>query len=146
MNDQTIGRNRGSSLDWLLNGLIDRVPGSEYAVVLSADGLPLACSSQFGREDAEQLAAIASALHSLARGVGTRFGKGALRQTVVELGGGYLVVIEAGQGTCLALLTAIDADLGLVAYEMNVIVGQVGAQLSAVPRGMPGASYTAAMP
>ncbi|MEV0854472.1 roadblock/LC7 domain-containing protein [Nocardia fluminea] len=146
MNGQVTGRNRGSSLDWLLDGLIDRVPGSEYAVVLSADGLPLARSSQFGREDAEQLAAISSALHSLARGVGARFGKGVLRQTVVELGGGYLVVIEAGQGACLALLAAIDADLGLVAYEMNVIVGQVGAQLSAVPRGLPGASHTTAIP
>ncbi|WP_019925612.1 roadblock/LC7 domain-containing protein [Nocardia sp. BMG111209] len=127
-----------NALDWLLDGLVTRVPGSEHALVLSADGLPLAHSKSLGREDSEHLAAIASALHSLARGVGERFDKGELQQTVVELARGYLVVTEAGQGTCLALLAEIDADLGLIAYEVNVILGQVGEQLSAMPRGAAG--------
>lgn len=126
-----------NTLDWLLDGLVDRVPGAEQAMVLSVDGLALARSSGLNQEDAEHLAAIASAIHSLARGVGTRFAKGALHQTVVELDHGYLIVTEAGQGACLALLAAVDADLGLVAYEMNVIVGQVGAALSASPRSAP---------
>lgn len=133
MND-AMSQTGSTTLDWLLDELVNRVPGSEHAMVLSADGLPLARSNGLGREDAEHLAAIASALHSLARGVGTRFNKGALQQTVVELDGGYLVVTEAGQGAHLALLASIDADLGLVAYEMNVIVGQVGERLSALPR------------
>ncbi|MGV9482856.1 roadblock/LC7 domain-containing protein [Gordonia aichiensis] len=65
-NDATMqGR---QTLDWVLDGLIDRTPGSEHALVLSADGLPLARSSALTREDAEHLAAMASALHSLARG------------------------------------------------------------------------------
>jgi predicted regulator of Ras-like GTPase activity (Roadblock/LC7/MglB family) len=128
-----------NALNWLLDGLVNRVPGSEHALVLSADGLPLARSKSLDREDGEHLAAIASALHSLARGVGERFRKGTLQQTVVELAKGYLVVTEAGQGTCLALLAAIDADLGLVAYEVNVILEQVGEQLSAMPRGASGA-------
>jgi predicted regulator of Ras-like GTPase activity (Roadblock/LC7/MglB family) len=128
-----------TTLDWLVNNLVERVPGSEHAVVLSADGLSLARSRNLGREDAEHLAAIASALHSLARGVGSRFDKGQLRQTVVELAKGYVVVTEAGQGACLAVLAEIDADLGLVAYEMNVIVGQVGDQLTAMPRRSAGA-------
>lgn len=128
-----------ASLDWLLDGLINRVPGSERAVVLSADGLAVGRSSGLSREDAEHLAAIASALHSLARGVGSRFDKGKLRQTVIELAGGYLIVTEAGQGACLAVLTKVDAELGLVAYEMNVIVGQVRDQLTAMPRTAQGA-------
>ncbi|MGQ4619469.1 roadblock/LC7 domain-containing protein [Nocardia sp. R7R-8] len=130
-----------STLDWLLGNLVSRAPGSEHAVVLSSDGLPLARSHGLGREDAEHLAAMASALHSLARGVGTRFDKGGLRQTVVELAGGYLIVIEAGFGACLALLASIDADLGLVAYEMNVIVGQVRDHLSASPRMESGSQH-----
>lgn len=134
MQNETMFQASSSTLDWLLDGLVNRVPASEHAIVLSADGLPLASSNGLGREDAEHLAAIASALHSLARGVGGRFDKGALHQTVIELAGGYLVVTEAGHGACLALLASIDADLGLVAYEINVIVGQVGEQLSAHPR------------
>lgn len=139
MNNNASVEPKNTTLDWLLDSLINRVPGSERAVVLSADGLAVARSSGLSREDAEHLAAIASAMHSLARGVGSRFDKGQLRQTVIELAGGYLVVTEAGQGACLAVLTKIDADLGLVAYEMNVIVGQVRDQLSAMPRTVPGA-------
>ncbi|RDI55985.1 putative regulator of Ras-like GTPase activity (Roadblock/LC7/MglB family) [Nocardia mexicana] len=122
------------SLDWLMNNLVDRISGAECAVVLSADGLPVAGSDGLGRDQVEHLAAIASALHSLGRGIGTHFGKGLLQQTMIELEHGYLVVTEAGHGSCLALLTGGDADLGLVGYEMNVIVGQVRDQLSAAPR------------
>ncbi|MGW4124658.1 roadblock/LC7 domain-containing protein [Nocardia sp. NPDC004711] len=145
MNNDAQVHNR-SALDWLLDGLVNRLPGAEHALVLSADGLSLARSVGLDSEDAEHLAAIGSALHSLARGAGTRFGKGALQQTVVELSAGYLVVTEAGQGACLALLADIEADLGLVAYEINVIVGQVGEQLSATPRSTPGALRTPWVP
>ncbi|MDR7166896.1 putative regulator of Ras-like GTPase activity (Roadblock/LC7/MglB family) [Nocardia kruczakiae] len=123
-----------AGLDWILDKLVSRVSGAEGAVVLSADGLPMAGSGGLGRENVEHLAAIASALHSLARGVGSHFGKGELHQTVIELELGFLVVTEAGNGACLALLADIEADLGLIAYEMNVIIGQVREHLSAVPR------------
>ncbi|MFE3054131.1 roadblock/LC7 domain-containing protein [Nocardia sp. NPDC059239] len=117
-------------MDWLLDGLVDRVPGAENAVALSTDGLPLAASRGLDREQTEHLAAMGSALYSLGRGVGMRFGKGALQQTVIELDQGYLVVTSAGFGTCLALLADLSADLGMIAYELNVIVGQVRDQLS----------------
>ncbi len=135
MNDDMMVRHApAGALDWLLTNLVNSTSGAECAVVLSADGLALAGSDGIDREDVEHLAAMASALHSLARGVGTRFAKGGLHQTVVELELGYLLVTEAGHGACLALLADIDADLGLIAYEMNVIVGQVRDQLSAAPR------------
>ncbi|WP_062997031.1 roadblock/LC7 domain-containing protein [Nocardia mikamii] len=122
-----------AGLDWILDKLVSRVSGAEGAVVLSADGLPMA-GSGLGRDNVEHLAAIASALHSLARGVGSHFGKGELHQTVIELELGFLVVTEAGNGACLALLADIESDLGLIAYEMNVIIGQVREHLSTVAR------------
>ncbi|MEV6060943.1 roadblock/LC7 domain-containing protein [Nocardia asteroides] len=136
MNNEADAASR-TTLDWVANGLVERTPGSEHALVFSSDGLPLARSRSMTREDAEHLAAMGSALHSLARGVGHRFDKGGLQQTVVELEQGYLVVTEAGFGACLALMASIDADLGLLAYEMNVMVGQVRDQLSAAPRAFP---------
>jgi len=69
--------------------------------------------------------------------VGTQFRKGAVLQTVIELEYGYLLVTEAGTGACLALLASGSADLGMMAYEMNVIVQQVGLSLSAGPRQLP---------
>lgn len=123
-----------NELDWLLDDLIGRLAGAESAVVLSSDGLLIGRSRVLGREHAEHLSAMASAFQSLARGVGTQFGKGNVRQSVIELDLGFLIVTAAGRGACLALLAAEDADLAMVAYEMNVLVQQVGTTLASAPR------------
>jgi hypothetical protein len=44
------------------------------------------------------------------------------RQTIIEMESGFLLVTAAGSGTCLAVIAGPDADLGLVAYEMAVLV------------------------
>lgn len=137
MNNDLIAAGRRGELNWLLDDLVKRLAGAEKAVALSDDGLLLGRSASVDRESAEHLAAMASAFQSLSRGVGTTFGKGPVQQVVVELDTGYLVVTEGGEGACLALLSSADADLGMVAYEMNVIVQQVGSTLSAGPRALP---------
>lgn len=123
-----------SELNWLLDDLVDRVVGAQRAVVLSADGLLVGRSRDLSREDGEHLSAMSSAFQSLARGVGRHFGGGNVRQTVVELEHAFLVVTAAGQGACLALVAAADADMGMIAYEMNLLVKQVGSYLIAAPR------------
>jgi predicted regulator of Ras-like GTPase activity (Roadblock/LC7/MglB family) len=137
MNNDVLAMARKGGLNWLLDDLVRRLAGAEKAVALSADGLLLGRSASVDRESAEHLAAMASAFQSLSRGVGTTFGKGLVLQTIVELEDGYLVVTEGGEGACLALLASMTADLGIVAYEMNVIVQQVGSTLSASPRLLP---------
>jgi predicted regulator of Ras-like GTPase activity (Roadblock/LC7/MglB family) len=122
------------NLDWLLDDLVDRVVGAEHAIVLSADGLLLGGSRGLASQDAEHLSAVASAFQSLARGTGRHFGGGEVRQTVVEMEHSYLFVTAAGAGACLAVLAAEDADVGLVAYEMNLRVKRVGQFLTAAPR------------
>jgi predicted regulator of Ras-like GTPase activity (Roadblock/LC7/MglB family) len=121
-------------LDWLLDDLLVRLPGAERAIVLSSDGLLIGRSGNLDRDDAEHLSAVASGFQSLARGTGRHFGGGAVRQTVVEMEFSFLVVTAAGTGACLALLAAVDADMGMVAYEMNLLVKRVGVYLSTQPR------------
>jgi predicted regulator of Ras-like GTPase activity (Roadblock/LC7/MglB family) len=115
---------------WLVNDLVGRVAHVQEAVVLSADGLLLAASGGLDREDAEHLSAVASGLHGLARGAGRRFGGGAIRQTIIEMDSGFLFVTAGGQGACLAVLAAEEADVGLIAYEMAMLVTRVGQHLS----------------
>lgn len=126
--------NAADNLDWLLDDLADRVVGAVHAIVLSADGLLLGRSRGLSPEDAEHLSALASAFQSLARGTGRHFGGGDVRQTVVEMENSYLFVTAAGAGACLAVLATEDADVGLVAYEMNLRVKRVGQFLTAAPR------------
>ncbi|RKS04458.1 putative regulator of Ras-like GTPase activity (Roadblock/LC7/MglB family) [Nocardiopsis sp. Huas11] len=122
------------NLDWLLDDLVDRVVGAAHAIVLSSDGLLLGGSRGLASQDAEHLSAVASAFQSLARGTGRHFGGGEVRQTVVEMEHSYLFVTAAGAGACLAVLATEDADVGLVAYEMNLRVKRVGQFLTAAPR------------
>ncbi|GAA3003206.1 MULTISPECIES: roadblock/LC7 domain-containing protein [Streptosporangium] len=124
-----------SELSWLLDDLTQRVPGIRHAIVLSSDGLAMGGSRQLTREDAEHLSAISAGSHSLALGAGRHFGLGGVRQTIIELEGGFLFVTAAGQGARLAVLAAGDAELGMVTYEMALLVKRVGEHLSAQPRG-----------
>ncbi|MGH3875646.1 MAG: roadblock/LC7 domain-containing protein [Actinophytocola sp.] len=123
-----------SELDWLLNELVKRVAGVDRAVVLSADGLLIGRSGNISDADGEHLSAVASAFQSLARGTGRHFGGGQVRQTLVEMDHAYLFVTAAGHGACLALLAEETADVGMIAYEMNLMVKRVGAVLTARPR------------
>ncbi|MFP3986428.1 roadblock/LC7 domain-containing protein [Streptomyces sp. E11-3] len=125
---------RSGELDWLLDDLVVRVGEVRHAVVLSNDGLAVGASSALRREDAEHLAAVASGFHSLAKGAGRHFGAGGVRQTMVEMDDGFLFVAAAGDGSCLAVLTVVHADIGLIAYEMARLVKRVGEHLYTPPR------------
>ncbi|WP_371681362.1 roadblock/LC7 domain-containing protein [Streptomyces sp. NBC_01276] len=125
---------RSGELDWLLDDLVTRVREVRHAVVLSNDGLAVGSSSALSREDAEHLAAVASGFHSLAKGAGRHFRTGGVRQTMVEMDEGHLFVAAAGDGSCLAVLSAAGADIGLIAYEMARLVKRVGEHLYAPPR------------
>ncbi|HVK19943.1 MAG TPA: roadblock/LC7 domain-containing protein [Actinokineospora sp.] len=122
-------------LNWLLDDLVRRVVGIRHSVVLSADGLLLGRSDDLSKDDSEHLSAMASAFQSLARGTGRQFGGGQVRQTIVEMDHAFLFVTAAGRGACLAVLGEEDADVGMIAYEMNMLVKRVGAHLASAPRG-----------
>ncbi|WP_127546721.1 roadblock/LC7 domain-containing protein [Actinoplanes sp. OR16] len=127
---------QSANLTWLLDDLVERVPTAEQAVVLSADGLMLGASAAMSREDAEHLSAMAAGFQSLAKGASRHFRAGQVRQTVVEMEEAFLFVTAAGQGACLAVLASADADLGLIAYEMAMLVTRVGQIMSAPERSV----------
>jgi predicted regulator of Ras-like GTPase activity (Roadblock/LC7/MglB family) len=122
--------NSDLDLAWLLDDLVSRVWQIKSAVVLSRDGLAVGACASLSREDADHLAAVASGLQSLARGVGQQFGGGQVRQTVIELESAFLFVTAAAEGSCLAVLADAGADVGLVAYEMAVLVKRASHHLS----------------
>lgn len=121
-------------LDWILDGMVKRVTQTRHIVLLSSDGLRIASSQGLDREDAEHLSALAASFQSLARSTSEQFGGGAVRQTIVELESAFLFVTAAGHGACLALLADSDVDVGIIAYEMALLVKRVGQYMSAGPR------------
>ncbi|MEO3923793.1 roadblock/LC7 domain-containing protein [Micromonosporaceae bacterium B7E4] len=124
----------GADLSWLLDDLVERVPSAQQAVLLSADGLLMAASRDLGQEAAEHMAAMAAGFQSLAKGASRHFQAGPVRQTVIEMESAFLFVTAAGQGACLAVLASAASDIGVIAYEMAMLVTRVGQSLSAPSR------------
>ena len=128
------GQGSEADLSWLLDDLVARIAQIDKALILSRDGLAIGASRGFTREDAEHLSAVAAGFQSLARGAGEHFGGGRIRQTIVEMDNVFLFVTAAGEGSCLAVLSPATADVGLIAYEMAILVKRVGPHLSVLPR------------
>ncbi|TDD87619.1 roadblock/LC7 domain-containing protein [Saccharopolyspora karakumensis] len=127
-----------SKLSWLLDDFVHGVHGADHAVVLSNDGLVIAKSAGLDRDAGDKLAAAASSMRSIGKGVSKDFGRGQVAQTHVEMEHGFLFVSAAGSGACLAVLSAADTDIELVAYEMGRLITRVGSFLSAAPRELHG--------
>jgi uncharacterized protein len=115
-----------NDFNWLVGNFAKRTPGVAHAMVVSADGLPVAVSDRLDRPKADQLAAIASGLASLTQGGARCMDGGLVKQTVVEMDRGLLVVMALGEGSCLTVLAASSCDVGVVAYEMTVLVTRTG--------------------
>jgi uncharacterized protein len=115
---------------WLVDDFVNRVAGVAHALVVSAEGMPLTASAHLPRDRADQLAAVASGLVSLAQGAARCFDAGQVVQTVVELERGIMLLMSIGDGASLAVLAAPTCDIGLVGYEMTLLVDRVGQQLT----------------
>jgi uncharacterized protein len=115
-----------SDFSWLVGNFASRTPGVAHAMVVSADGLPVAVSERLDRPKADQLAAIASGLASLTQGGARCMDGGLVTQTVVEMDRGLLVVMAISDGSCLAVLAGSSCDVGMVAYEMTLLVSRGG--------------------
>jgi predicted regulator of Ras-like GTPase activity (Roadblock/LC7/MglB family) len=118
------------NLNWLVSNFARSVPGAAHAIVLSADGLLMAVSERLDRARADQLAAVASGLASLTQGAARIFGGGTVTQTVVEMEQGFLLVMAVSDGSCLAVLAAPSCEIGLIGYEMALLVAKTGKVLT----------------
>jgi uncharacterized protein len=116
--------------NWLITAFTERVAGVVHTVVVSSDGLLVATSEHLPRDSADQLAAVTSSLVSVIKSAAHIFDGDEVRQTVVEMGRGFLLVMSIRDGSILATLAAHTADVGVVGYEMAKITKQAGEVLT----------------
>jgi len=117
-------------LSWLITDFTERAPDVAHAVVVSADGVPLAVSDRIPADRLTHLAAVTAGLVSLARGAVQLLDGDGLVQTLVAMELGTFLCISISDGSSLAVLAAADADLDQVAYEMTILAEQAGAMLT----------------
>jgi uncharacterized protein len=121
-------------VNWLVTDFTERVPSIAHAIVVSADGLPMAFSEGIPTDRVDQLAAVTSGLTSLTQGAARIFQGGAVTQVVVEMQKGLLIEMSISDASTLAVLAAADCDLGLVAYEMTLLAEKVRGTLTPATR------------
>ncbi len=119
-----------NNVNWLVSNFVNQVPGVNDAVVVSSDGLPIASSAGLDRDSIDRFSAVASGLIGLSYGAAGRFGGGAVTEVIVEMEQAFLFVTGISDGSLLAVMASASADVGLVAYEMAVLVEKAGAALT----------------
>jgi predicted regulator of Ras-like GTPase activity (Roadblock/LC7/MglB family) len=90
----------------------------------------MAVSPGLAADLADRLAAVASGFVGLANGVADPFDAGRVTQVIVELERGFVFVTGISDGSNLAVVAASDCDVGLVAYEMAVLVERASTLLT----------------
>ena len=93
------------NLNWLVSNFVERVPGVREATVVSSDGLLIALSDGLDRSSADRLAA-------------------------VSMDNAMLFVMRVSDTSVLAATTARPCDVGLVGYEMAVLVDKCASALT----------------
>ncbi|AEM82975.1 roadblock/LC7 domain-containing protein [Streptomyces violaceusniger] len=119
-----------SQFGWLVTNFTERVPNVAHAVVVSADGLLLTASDGLAADRAEQVATIAAGAISLIQGAARCLMTGDVRSSVIQMELGNMLLMSIKDGSCLVVLAAPDCEIGQVAYEMTVLVDQVGEMLT----------------
>ncbi len=71
-----------------------------------------------------------SGLIGLAYGAAGRFGGGAVNEVIIEMENAFLFVTGISDGSCLACVADAECDVGLVGYEMAVLVERAGGVLT----------------
>jgi predicted regulator of Ras-like GTPase activity (Roadblock/LC7/MglB family) len=112
------------------------IPGALHAVLVSADGLLMARTKDFDKDNADTVAAAMSGVQSLSRSLGFFVDGGQLRwrQTLVEFDGGWVFLISAGEGAYLGVSASPDVDMQDITFRMQQLVGQLGKALTTPPR------------
>jgi predicted regulator of Ras-like GTPase activity (Roadblock/LC7/MglB family) len=118
------------NFNWLVSRFAQNTAGAVGAIAVSADGLLIAMSSDLPRPNADRLAAIASAMLSLAHGVSECHPLGAPDKVIIELEQGYLLVCTISIGCSLGVLASKQASLGTIAYEMAMFANRATTVLS----------------
>lgn len=113
-----------ASYTWLLDNFVRTVPGARHTLAVSADGLLMAMSADLDRTSGDQLAAIVSGMSSLTRGAARQLRAGDVRQAIIEMDDLFVFLMSVSDGSVLSVVADATCDVGLVGYEMAMLVAR----------------------
>lgn len=127
--------NAARDLTWLLDGFRKDVPGVEWVLIVTTDGLCSHRCTGLEDEDAEQFAAITCGVFSLMKGADRHLGgNGYVHQVATQLSCHTYFVTSAAENSLLAVITGPEADAGLVGHGMALLASQAAGYLKTASR------------
>lgn len=126
-----------SDLSWMLDDIVNNVPGARHAVLLSADGLPRASTEGLGERDLVTISTAMSGIQALSRATAPFVGTApaaSWTQTIIEFQHGWIFLIGAGQGAYLAAAAEPHVDMQQISYRMHRLVARLGHNMTSAPR------------
>ena len=129
MNASTMST-EAANFSWLLDNFVKSVPGVQHTLVVSADGLLMAMSDDLDRTGGDQMAAIVSGMSSLTRGASRQLRAGEVRQAIIEMDNLFLFLMSVSNGSVLSVVAEASCDVGLIGYEMAMLVSRTEATLT----------------
>ncbi|MEE4597600.1 roadblock/LC7 domain-containing protein [Streptomyces sp. DSM 41524] len=108
----------------LLTSMVENIAGATGLVALSDDGIALHWAMTTPTQ-AQNLAALASSLGSLAQRVAAQSGD-VVRRQLIDMDNGYLLLTRAGGASYLALRTERNANLEVATGEAVLLAQRIG--------------------
>lgn len=109
---------RLEDLTKILKSLQNRSPGIEASALISEDGLIIA-SALSSELDDTRVGGMTATLLSLGTRAAAELHRGEVREVIVRGDNGYAVMVSAGSGTLLLVLTTEETKLGLIFFDMR---------------------------
>ncbi|MBX9246540.1 roadblock/LC7 domain-containing protein [Actinotalea ferrariae] len=119
-----------ANFGWLLDNFVKTVPGTRHTLVVSADGLLMAMSENLDRTSGDQMAAIVAGMSSLTRGAARQLHAGDVRQAIIEMDELFVFLMSVSNGSVLAVVADATCDVGLIGYEMAMLVSRTETTLT----------------
>ncbi|MCU1431329.1 MAG: Roadblock/LC7 family protein [Actinotalea sp.] len=119
-----------ANFGWLLDNFVKTVPGTRHTLVVSADGLLMAMSENLDRTSGDQMAAIVAGMSSLTRGAARQLHAGDVRQAIIEMDELFVFMMSVSNGSVLAVVADATCDVGLIGYEMAMLVSRTETTLT----------------
>ncbi|GAB3678200.1 roadblock/LC7 domain-containing protein [Saccharopolyspora tripterygii] len=120
-------------LNWLLDDCHRQVSDVRGLVLFSSDGLPTAFSGM-PEDKADALAALGASINSMVASASAQTGSGTVRSTLIESEDAFLMLGQAAERTGLLVVVSANADLELVATELEQLLERVGSHLATPAR------------
>lgn len=119
-----------ANFNWLLDNFGNNVPDVRHTIVVSADGLLMAMSEELDRTNGDQLSAIVAGMSSLTKGASRQLRAGEVRQAIIEMDDLIMFLMTISDGSVLSVVADSQCDIGLIGYEMALLVSRAEATLT----------------